>query len=132
MTAFVDSAMAAGRGIGRYFSVVGMVPAMVAVGWVAFLLAAGAWTGPMQLQRGLRALSGLGVVEISVLIAIALAIGLVVNPFQFTVTQWLEGYWGGGNLAAGIADRRINRYRRCTTIASIRLWRNSMVRTAMR
>jgi|SRR5215470_992042 len=111
MTSIAESAVAAGRGIGRYFSVVGMVPAMVAVVWVAFLLSVGAWTGPIRLERGLRTLSSLGVVQISALIVVALVLGLVVNPFQFTATQWLEGYWGGGNLMSGIAARRINRYR---------------------
>lgn len=107
-----DQLAATGSRIGHYFSVVAMVPAFVAVAWIAVLLASGAWHGPFTPSRAVASLAEIGIAQLSAIVAVAITLGLVINPFQFSATQLLEGYWGGGAIAARLAARRSNAYRR--------------------
>lgn len=111
MSAIAESAIAAGSHIGRYFTVVGMVPALAAVAWTTFLLSAGAWHGPFEPGQSIHAIPELSLGGISTLVAVSLVVALLINPFQFPMTQILEGYWGGGRLASRIGAWRINAHR---------------------
>jgi hypothetical protein len=50
--------------------------------------------------------------NIVALLVAALLLGLVLHPFQFSMTQLLEGYWGRSCIGLGLARRRIMHYRR--------------------
>ena len=75
------------------------------------LLAAGAWSGPFEPAKALHAAGKLGVGEIVTLLVAALLLGLVLHPFQFSMTQLLEGYWGGSGIGLRLARWRILHYR---------------------
>ena len=88
-----------------------MVPSLLFVLYVYGLFAAGAWSGPFEPARAFHAAGKLGVSEIVALLVAALLLGLVLHPFQFSMTQLLEGYWGGSGLGFWLARRRILHYR---------------------
>ena len=112
MSGVAETAFAAGRSIGRYFSVVAVLPALALVSWVVILVSMGAWEGPVEPANAARALTSLSLTTISALVLAALVLGVIVNPFQFAATQVLEGYWPGGSVASRLAASRINHYRR--------------------
>ena len=134
MPSITEEAVAAGRGFGRYFSVVGIVPSLVGVVWLLFLVAGGAWSGRFDPDQSIATFGGLDAANIGALIAAAVVVGLIINPFQFTVTQWLEGYWGGSHLASRIAALRINRYRQQMRSRALRgdLAEGRLIRAALR
>ena len=111
MASIADAVVGAGRGIGRHFSVVGMVPAFLAVAWLWFLLASSESVGVFTLTSAKKVAGDFGLADLGLLIGLAFAFGLITQPFQFGFTQWLEGYWGGGRLSTVLAAHRINRYR---------------------
>jgi hypothetical protein len=107
-----SAAVESGRSIGRYFTVISMVPSLLFVLYVYGLLAAGAWSGTFAPVKALHATEDLSVKEIAALLLAALLLGLVLHPFQFSMTQLLEGYWGASCIAGELARRRIMHYRR--------------------
>lgn len=111
MAEIASAAMESGRSVGRYFTVISMVPSLLFVLYVYGLFAAGAWSGPFEPARALHAAGKLGVSEIVALLVAALLLGLVLHPFQFSMTQLLEGYWGGSGPGFWLARRRILHYR---------------------
>jgi hypothetical protein len=106
-----SAAVESGRSIGRYFSVVSMVPSLLFVLYFAGLVAAGAWSGPFEPGEALHAAAQLSVEGVAALLLVALLLGLALHPFQFSLTQLLEGYWGGSAVALDLAGRRIRHYR---------------------
>jgi hypothetical protein len=60
----------------------------------------------------LHAAENLSIAKIVALLVAALLLGLVLHPFQFSMTQLLEGYWGRSGIGLGLARRRIMHYRR--------------------
>lgn len=94
MGTFVDAAVGAGARVGRYFSVVSLVPSLVFVTYVAALLRAGAVTGQFAPSGAVDALRSTDAGNLAVLATASLALGIVMHPFQFAMTQLLEGYWG--------------------------------------
>jgi hypothetical protein len=107
-----STALESGRSIGRYFAVISMVPSLLFVLYVYGLFAAGAWSGSFEPVRALHAAGKLGISEIVALLVAALVLGLVLHPFQFSMTQLLEGYWGGSGIGLRLARWRILHYRR--------------------
>jgi hypothetical protein len=107
-----SAAVESGRSIGRYFSVISLVPSLLFVLYVYGLFAAGAWSGPFEPAKALHAAEDLSVGGMAALLVAALLLGLVLHPFQFSMTQLLEGYWGGSGIGLGLARRRIMHYRR--------------------
>lgn len=112
MAEVASAAVESGRSIGRYFSVISMVPSLLFVLYVYGLLAASAWPGPFEPAKALRAAENLSLGGIVALLAGALLLGLVLHPFQFSMTQFLEGYWGHSCIGLGLARWRIMHYRR--------------------
>ena len=94
MAELASAAVETGRSIGRYFTVISMVPSLLFVLYVYGLFAAGAWSGPFEPGKALHAAEGLGIGGIVALLIAALLIGLALHPFQFGMTQFLDGYWG--------------------------------------
>ena len=96
-----------------------MVPSLLFVLYVYGLFAANAWPGPFQPAKALHAAENLGIAKIVALLVAALLLGLVLHPFQFSMTQLLEGYWGGSYIGLGLARRRIMHYRRAARALKI-------------
>ena len=67
------------------------------------------WT--LRHEQRITTISQTGLSQVAWLVGLALLLGVIVNPFQFPFTQWLEGYWGGDNVSLHLATHRINRYR---------------------
>jgi hypothetical protein len=107
-----SAAVETGRSIGRYFTVISMVPSLLFVLYVYGLIAADAWPGPFEPSKAFHAAENLSVSKIVALLIAALLLGLVLHPFQFSMTQLLEGYWGGSWIGLGLARWRITHYRR--------------------
>lgn len=111
MAGFADAAVETSKSIGRYFSVISMVPSLLFVLYVYALVAAGAWSGPFEPAKALHAAEDLGIRGIIGLAVAALLLGLVLHPFQFSMTQFLEGYWGNSWMGRRLAYQRIMYYR---------------------
>lgn len=111
MAELAGAAVAGGRAIGRYFVVISMVPSLLFVMYIYGLLAAGAWSGDFDPVKAVHAAVHLSVIEIVALVLAALLLGLVLHPFQFPMTQFLEGYWGDKGIGQKVARRRIQHYR---------------------
>jgi hypothetical protein len=111
VTEVASAAVETGRSIGRYFTVISLVPSLLFVLYVYGLFAADAWPGPFQPAKALHAAENLSIARIVVLLVAALLLGLVLHPFQFSMTQLLEGYWGKSRVGLGLARRRIMHYR---------------------
>jgi hypothetical protein len=100
----VEAASGLGSKIGRHFSISGLLPSLFLSLWVYLLLASGAPEHHPDLSRLGHAFTSLtGFVW---LLVIALAVGLLLHPLQFPVTQFLEGYWGSGKLGVAAATAR--------------------------
>lgn len=111
MAELVSAGVETSRSIGRYFTVISMVPSLLFVVYVYGLFAAGAPTGSFEPAKALHAAENLGVRQIVALFIAALLLGLVLHPFQFSMTQLLEGYWGASGIGLSLAQRRIMHYR---------------------
>jgi hypothetical protein len=114
-----SAAVETGRSIGRYFSVISMVPSLLFVLYVYGLLAANAWPGPFEPAKAVQAAEKLSVSGIAALLVAALLLGLVLHPFQFSMTQFLEGYWGRSGIGLRLARWRIVKYRRLVRVLNI-------------
>jgi hypothetical protein len=112
MAEIASAAVETGRSIGRYFAVISMVPSLLFVLYIYGLLAAGAPSNDFEPAKALHAFESLSVGGIVALIATALLLGLVLHPFQFPMTQILEGYWGTSGIGLRLAQQRIKHYRR--------------------
>ena len=111
MAELASAAVETGRSIGRYFTVISMVPSLLFVLYVYGLFAAGAWSGPFEPGKALHAAEGLGIGGIVALLIAALLISLALHPFQFGMTQFLEGYWGTSYIGLDLAELRIMHHR---------------------
>lgn len=111
MGTIVDAAVSAGARIGRYFSVVSLVPSLVFVLYVAALLRAGAWNGQFAPAGAVDALRTTDVGDVAALVTVSLALGIVMHPFQFTMIQLMEGYWGTSRLANRLMEARARNHR---------------------
>lgn len=108
----LDTALLAGGRIGRYFSIVALLPGTVLVFYLAGLAACGAVAGPFELSGLNSALAGLGFAELSWLLAASMIVGLCLQPLTYGFTQLLEGYWGASPLGLRLAEHQVQRHRR--------------------
>lgn len=105
------TALSAGSKVGRAFSVVSFIPSVFLVMLVWALAASGALGGspnPSELATSFEDLS-LGAVGLALLIAFA--VGYLLHPLQFALTQLLEGYWGTSHVGQSLMIRSIKRNR---------------------
>jgi hypothetical protein len=108
----VDTILSVGQRIGRYFTLVSMVPALLLVMWVYILLASGLLSGKPALDNVVYALTHWSVGKVVGVVIATLAVALILHPLQFATTQLLEGYWGPTPLATTAMKIRIVHHRK--------------------
>ncbi|MBV9013411.1 MAG: hypothetical protein JO272_15470 [Pseudonocardiales bacterium] len=96
--------------VGRYFTVVSLVPSLLLVAFITVLARSGAWSHEPDFGVGIGALTRLGVGGTFVLILSALALGAVLHPLQFALVQFLEGYWGVSSFWGALRENRIRHH----------------------
>jgi hypothetical protein len=99
-----------GKSIGRYFSVVSVLPSMFLVIYVFLLASSGSWRHSPNWHDAFLAVRNLGLAGAALLAVGGIAVALVLHPLQFSMVQLLEGYWGPGRLAQQIRVSRIRRH----------------------
>jgi hypothetical protein len=128
----VDSARTA---IGRYFSLVSILPSAFLVSFGYVLWASQAWHGPPDPRRVYDALSSLDLSHVAALLAATLAVGVLTHPLQFAIVQLYEGYWGRSVIARHIWQLRSSRHQACADssralLPVIRSWMHDPETTA--
>jgi hypothetical protein len=93
--------------IGRYFSLVSAIPSAVIIAWTMLLVQSGAWGGTPDPAAALRGFTDLGLGGAAGLVLLSVVLGLVLHPVQFSLVQFLEGYWGVSRLARRMRFLRI-------------------------
>lgn len=88
-----DATLGTGSSIGRYFSIVSVVPSVLLAVWTYGLVAAGAVTDGPSLEHLAKnnPINHPGYAAAAV--AAAFFIALVGHPLQFALVQYMEGYW---------------------------------------
>ncbi|WP_410620097.1 hypothetical protein [Amycolatopsis sp. cmx-8-4] len=107
-----DAAVGLGARIGRYFSIVSMVPSLFLVVWTTVLVASDAWRSEPNLSLMVDRLGDLGLPSIAWLLLITTVVALFLHPLQLAMTRLLEGYWGSSPIAVRLLSMRIAHYRR--------------------
>ncbi|MFC0112283.1 hypothetical protein [Kibdelosporangium aridum] len=107
-----DAALTAGSKIGKYFSIVTMVPTLFLVLWTYLLIKGDAWHGEPNLKAlGVR-LTEWSIPQVAWLLLATFVLALFVHPLQFATVQLLEGYWGSSRLALGAMRLRVAHHRK--------------------
>lgn len=107
-----STAISAGKAVGRAFSVVSLLPALFLVGLVWTLVASHAFGGRPDPGAVVRAGQAMSIAGAGLLLLTAFALGYVLHPMQFALTQLLEGYWGTSESGIRLMVVRARRYRR--------------------
>jgi hypothetical protein len=108
----VDAVLSAGQRIGRYFTLVSLIPALLFVLWIYLLISTGTLSGTPSLATAETALSHWTVGRVVGVLLASLTVAVVLHPLQFATTQLLEGYWGTSALARTAMNLRILHHRR--------------------
>ncbi|MGH3068089.1 MAG: hypothetical protein ACRDMI_05830 [Streptosporangiaceae bacterium] len=136
----VDASTGAAQVIGRYFSVVSVVPSSLYVTFVYLLIASGSWRHSPDWSHAFTSLEHLGIGGFAFLALFSVGLGVFIHPIQFATVQLLEGYWGTGLIAQKIRTQRILHYQaRCknlnrkrnTALNTLADWRNGNVPTTL-
>lgn len=99
--------------IGRYFSVVSVVPSIFLTMWTTALITSGSWgSGVPDLPRMVRYIGGLTLGGTVWLFLVTIVFALFLHPLQVTLTRSLEGYWGSSRLARTLLRLRITHHRK--------------------
>lgn len=85
--------------IGRYFSVVSMVPSLLFVIYLFLLVRSGAWSHKPHWGVAVNSLAHVSIGGAALFVVAGTVFGLSVHPIQFGLVQFLEGYWGVGVIA---------------------------------
>ena len=101
-----------GNSVGRYFSVVSVLPSILLTVYVFLLFNSGSWRHAPDWQAAFAALRNIGITGGTLLAVSGIVVALVMHPLQFSMVQFLEGYWGPGRLARQIRVSLIYRHRR--------------------
>ena len=107
----IDAGSGVAQTIGRYFSVISVVPSSLYVVFVYLLIASGSWDHLPRWSQAFKSLEQLGVGGIGLIVLASIALGVIVHPSQFAIVQFFEGYWGNNCIAQAIRSQRILRYR---------------------
>lgn len=107
-----DAAVGLGARIGRYFSIVSMVPSLFLVVWSTALVASDAWQSEPNLSRMVPRLADIGFASITWLLLATIIVALFLHPLQLAMTRFLEGYWGSSPMAVKLLSMRITHYRK--------------------
>lgn len=118
----IDASAGVAQTIGRYFSVISVIPSSLYVAFVYVLLTSGSWQHAPSWSHAFRSLEQLGIGGIAFLALLSVALGVIIHPIQFALVQFLEGYWGTTRMAQIIRSQRILRYqRRCEVLSAERI-----------
>ncbi|MBV8539343.1 MAG: hypothetical protein JO364_08685 [Pseudonocardiales bacterium] len=109
---FTNSTLTISDRIGRYFSIVSMLPALFLALWTYALLASGAWSNAPDLKSLTARTNHLSPAGVAWLMVATLLVALFLHPFSFAMTQLLEGYWGSSSVAIGAMKPRIIHHRK--------------------
>lgn len=136
----IDVSTGAAQAIGRYFSVISVVPSSLYVVFVYLLIMSGSWQHSPDWNHAFSSLGHLGVNGIAFLALFSIGLGLIIHPIQFASVQFLEGYWGTGRIAQGLRSQRILHYqshcrklneRRNTALDTLADWKANKVPTTL-
>lgn len=97
--------------LGTRFLVVTVVPNVLLIGYLGFLLAAGAPAHAPSPAHALTALDHLTVNRIVAVILGVLVISVASHPLQLPLIQLLEGYWSRLRFWSTLANRATERFR---------------------
>jgi hypothetical protein len=97
--------------LGTRFLVVTVVPNILLLGYVGFLLAAGAPARSPSLTRAAAVLDGLSTRQFIVLALAVLVFSVATYPLQTPLIQLVEGYWRGLPFGSAAADTLTARFR---------------------
>lgn len=98
--------------IGRYFSVVSMVPSLLFVIYLFLLVRSGAWSHRPHWGAAVYSLAHVSVGGAALFIVAGIVFGLSIHPIQFSLVQFLEGYWGAGVFARKASRLWVKYHRR--------------------
>jgi hypothetical protein len=101
----------AGR-LGTRLLVVTVAPNVLLIGYLSFLLAAGAPAHSPSPAEALKALDDLTLNRIIAVILGVLIVSVASHPLQLPLIQLLEGYYWPGRFGVALADRATERFRR--------------------
>ncbi len=107
----VDASTGAAQAIGRYFSVISVIPSSLYVVFVYVMIMSGSWKHSPDWTHAFMSLEHISIGGIGVLAFLSVGLGLVIHPIQFALVQFFEGYWGMTRIAQAIRSQRILRYR---------------------
>jgi len=108
----IDVSTGAAQAVGRYFSVISVVPSSLYVTFVYLLIASGSWQHSPNWSQAFTSLRHLNVGGIAALALFSIGLGVIIHPIQFAIVQFFEGYWGTGRIVQVIRSQRILRYQR--------------------
>lgn len=115
----MDVSTGVAQTIGRYFSVVSVIPSSLYVIFTYVLITSGSWQHSPNWSHAVKSLEQLGVGGVAFLAFLSIALGVILHPIQFAIVQFFEGYWGTSRFAQAIRAQRILRYRRlCRNLAT--------------
>lgn len=97
--------------IGRYFSILSVVPSSLFTAYAYALVAADPWAGHPNWRAAGESFAGLGLGGVAALGLASLLIGLVLQPLQFSLIQFCEGYWGASVAASRFMTQRVLHHR---------------------
>ncbi len=120
----IDISSGAAQSIGRYFSVISVVPSSLYVIFVYTLVTSGSLQHSPNWSHAFKSLEQLGLGGVTLLAFLSIALGVIIHPAQFAIVQFFEGYWGNTYVAQAIRAQRILRYQQLC----IKL-RNERIRT---
>ena len=107
----IDAGSGVAQTIGRYFSVISIVPSSLYVVFVYLLVTSGSWDHLPIWSQAFKSLEQLGVGGVGLIGLASIALGVIIHPSQFAIVQFFEGYWGNSSIAQAIRSQRILRYR---------------------
>ncbi len=121
LTSGADPTLGTGASIGRYFSVVSVVPSVILVGWIYALVAAGALSDGPTLKQLVDNNPIAQPWYAAAALAGAVGLAVVGHPIQFALVQFFEGYWPDSRLARGIRTKMVMGHLRRVQLAHSRL-----------
>ena len=106
----VDVGTGAAQAIGRYFSVVSVIPSSLYVAFVYLLVASGSWNHSPDWKQAVTSFEHISIGGIGALAFLSIGLGLIIHPIQFALVQFMEGYWGTVPAVQSIRSQRILHY----------------------
>ena len=108
----IDIGTGAAQVIGRYFSVISVIPSSLYIVFVYVLIASDSLHHSPNWSDSFKSLEQLGGGGIAFLAFVSIALGVLIHPAQFAIVQFFEGYWGNSRIARVARAQRIIHYQR--------------------